>query len=115
MVEGFFRIAFTGKSASGFGILVLNHGVVAGADVAGVTYDGTYIENQEKKTLEFQLIMHAPAGVTPVQTGVPVPAPVSLPITGSVKQEDVGTERPTLMQTPLGPVNVLFQKIRELA
>jgi hypothetical protein len=112
--EGFYRITFTGRAGSGFGILVLDRGNMAGADVAGSLYDGTYTEDPEGDSFHFQITMNAPAGITPVQTGIPIAAPLMLPFNGAVRRADIGSPVPTLVQTPLGPVNVLFQKIRGL-
>jgi hypothetical protein len=112
-MEGFFQIAFTGTAGSGFGMLVLQKGVVVGADVAGASYDGSYTENELTGQLDFEITMNAPAGVTPVQTGIPLTSPISLPIKASLLRDDIGTEKPTLVHTPLGPVNVLFKKIRD--
>jgi hypothetical protein len=112
-MEGFFQIAFTGTAGSGFGMLVLHKGIVVGTDVAGASYDGSYTENAFTGELHFEITMNAPAGVTPVQTGIPLATQISLPINASLLREDIGTEKPTLVQTPLGPVNVLFKKIRD--
>ena len=38
MMAGFFRIAFTGTAGSGFGVLVLRDGSIAGADAARQSY-----------------------------------------------------------------------------
>jgi len=114
MIEGFYRITFTGTSGSGFGLLVFHSGVIAGADVAGAMFDGTYSEEPTSHAIDFHVTMNAPAGVTPVQTGVPLVAPLSLPISGSFLTSDIDSDTPTLLQTPLGPVNVLFKKIRDL-
>jgi hypothetical protein len=113
MTEGFFRIAFTGATGSGLGILVLRNGSVVGADTGGGTYDGSYKENADTQALEFVITLSMPAGVAPVQTGIPLATPISVPINASLLQDDIGGANPTLVQTPLGPVNVLFAKIRE--
>jgi hypothetical protein len=113
MTEGFFRIAFTGATGSGLGILLLRSGSVIGADTGGATYDGSYKENADTHTLEFVITMSMPAGVSPVQTGIPLATPMSVPISASLLQDDIGGAKPTLVQTPLGPVNVLFTKIRD--
>jgi|ERR1700730_2267520 len=112
-MDGFFRIAFTGTAGSGFGVLVFHKGMIAGADVAGATFDGSYTENPTAKQLDFQVTMNAPAGITPVQTGIPIAAPMILPINGSILEDDIADEKPTLLQTPLGPVNIVFKKIRD--
>jgi hypothetical protein len=113
MTEGFFRIAFTGATGSGLGILVLHNGSVVGADTGGGIYDGSYIENADTHALEFVITMSMPAGVAPVQTGVPLATPMSVPVSASVPQNEIGSGKPTLVQTPLGPVNVLLTKIRD--
>jgi hypothetical protein len=106
MMDGFFRIAFTGTAGSGFGMLVLRNGIIAGADMAGSIYDGTYTENSQTEEIGLQLTMAAPEGVTLVQTGVPLAAPLILPITTTYRKTHS-------RQTSLGPVNVIFKKIRD--
>jgi hypothetical protein len=113
MMDAFFRITFTGTAGSGFGILVFHNGVIVGADVVGATFDGSYTENIATQALDFQITMNAPAGITPVQTGIALTTPLSMPITGSLPLGNINTGTPTLLQTPLGPVNILFLKIRD--
>lgn len=113
MIEGFFRIAYTGENGSGFGMLVFSNGAIAGADVAGATYNGTY-SNSPDGLVNFQVTMFAPAGVTPVQTGRPLASPMSLPISGALSEDGLKSENPVLLHTPMGPVNVIFKKIRDL-
>ena len=112
MTDGFFSIAFTGSAGSGFGVVLLYDGLVAGADVAGASYDGEYRENPTNHTLDFRITMRAPAGLTPVQTGVPLLTPLDLPITASFP-DDLGAGHPMLLETKLGPVNIVFRKIRD--
>ena len=113
MIDGFFRIAFTGAAGSGFGILALHDGSIVGADAAGAIYDGTYAENHVTGEINISVTMAAPAGITPVQTGVPLAAPMSIPITATIAQADLNSDKPSLLQSPLGPVNVVFRKIRD--
>ncbi len=65
MVDGFYRIVFTGAHGSGFGILVLRDGYVAGADVGGALYDGQYKLNESGDHLVIDVTMRAPAGIVP--------------------------------------------------
>lgn len=113
-MEGFFRIAFTGNAGSGFGVVVLCGGTVAGADVAGTIYDGVYTENPATGELGVQVNVTAPAGVTPVQTGVPLTESVTYPIDATLTSADIANETPVLLRTPLGPVNAIFKKLRDL-
>jgi hypothetical protein len=112
-MDGFFRIAFTGTAGSGFGMLVFHGGVIVGADVGGALYDGSYTNNSSTQALDFRVTMTAPAGITPVQTGIPVTEPINLPISGSLPLGNITSETPTLLETPLGPVNVVFKKLRD--
>jgi hypothetical protein len=94
-------------------MLVLRDGIIAGADMAGSIYDGTYTENPQAGEISLQIIMAAPEGATPVQTGIPLAAPIALPINTTLAQSDIATEKLILLQTPLGPVNVIFKKVRD--
>ena len=106
-------MAFAGTSGSGFGVLVLAAGKIAGADVAGAIYNGTYAENAKADQMTIDVDMAAPAGITPVQTGVPLAAPMILRIDATFAQADMVSEKPILFNTSLGPVNVVFKKIRD--
>ena len=114
MVAGFYRIAFTGSHGSGFGILVLQDGAIAGADVGGAMYDGVYKTDASGNSLILNVIMRAPAGITPVHTGVPLTAPADLPITATIPI-DLAGGAPILLETQLGKVNVIFSKIRDFS
>jgi hypothetical protein len=114
MFSGFFRITFTGAVGSGFGVLVFHDGTIAGADVAGATFDGSYNESAEIDRVNFQVKMSLPAGVAPVQTGIPLPAPIADTISGYFLISNIGSQNPTLLETGLGPVNLLIQKIRNM-
>jgi hypothetical protein len=114
MIDGFYRMTFTGTSGSGFGVVVFEGGVIAGADVAGGIFSGTYKEGATKGQVEFQISLTIPAGATPVQTGIPLTTSMTLPIEASLSESDIGSASPYLLQTPLGPVNVLFKKIRDV-
>lgn len=115
MMEGFYRIAYTGAAGSGFGILVFNSGKIAGADVAGGIYNGTYTEDGPTNQINYQVMMQIPAGVAPVQSGIPLAAPIAFPIQGVLQPSDVESGQPRLLQTPIGPVNVVFSKIRDFS
>jgi hypothetical protein len=112
MIDGFFRMVFTRTAGSGFSLLVFRGGNIAGADVAGAIYDRTYRENLETGEISVQVIMTAPAGITPVQTGIPLAESAALPINTTLTQEEIVIEKAILLDTPLGPVNVIFKKIR---
>jgi hypothetical protein len=113
MLDGIFRIAYTGTTGRGLGILVFHKGFVVGADTGGGTYDGSYTENPETRALDLFITLSLPAGAEPVMTGIPLSVAMNLPIRASLRQEDIDSDQPTLVQTILGPVNVLFKNIRD--
>ena len=113
MIDGIFRLAYTGTEGTGFGLLVLLNGSIVGADVSGGLYDGTYSEDLQTGKVRFSLNVAAPAGVPLVQTGVAPTSPVNIPITAYLDRDDLSSEKPILIKTHLGPVNVLFTKIRD--
>ena|SRR5438309_2277084 len=112
MTDGFYAIYYTGKSSSGLGMLVFNKGIIAGADAAGILYDGVYTTNQDKDILEGTIKMTIPPGISLV-TGAPVSQhsyilefPISLPL-------DLSQQEPLRIEIPTGPVNIIFKKIRD--
>ncbi len=111
MTSGFYSMAYTGAVGTGFGLIALSKGVIAGADVGGGMYDGTYVE--KASGIDFKMTMKFPAGVIPVQTGIPLTQPMTVPFDVSLPS-DLGAEKPVLLQLPMGPINVIFKKLREL-
>jgi hypothetical protein len=110
MTSGFYSIAYTGAVGTGFGLLAISKGVIAGVDVAGSTYDGTYVERSS--LLDLKLTMRMPVGTIPVQTGVPLTEAIDIPLELSLPN-DFGAGKPLLVQMPIGPVNVIFKKVRD--
>ena len=114
MLEGFFRVAFTGATGVGLGILVLRQGRVVGADAGAAVYDGSYTEIDAGSVVEFDVTMNIPAGVAPVQTGLALGSPISVPIKASIPLENIEKQIPTLVNMSLGPVNLILTKLRDL-
>jgi hypothetical protein len=110
-IDGFYSMSYTGAAGSGFGLIVLFRNLIAGSDVAGATYDGTF-ENEGAEYFNIRVKMKAPVGAWLVQTGVQLTSPLELPIGLTVKA-DFASGEPILAETPLGPVNVAFRKLRE--
>ena len=75
-------------------------------------YDGTYAENPTTGDVAIKVNMHAPAGATPVQTGIALTADAIFPISANLPRVAMDNEAPILLKTPLGPVNLVLRKIR---
>ena len=67
MREGFYKVDYQGKISLGFAVVVLDSGMVVGADFAGGIYDGTYKWNEQKQLLETKVTVQVPEGVQLVQ------------------------------------------------
>ena len=114
MLEGIFRIAYTGKQGNGLGVLLFQKGTIVGADSGGGIYDGFYTENADTGATDLTITLTLAAGAIPVTTGIPLATPRSTEIKTSLRQDAINGEKPTLVLSELGPVNLLFKKLRDL-
>lgn len=111
-LDGIYLITFRGAADWGIGMLVLQNGVVTGADAAGVLYDGDYEAQGSLVNIELRLTV--PAGVSLVQ-GTPVqPKTYTVPAKISVDRNAFDSQETVLLELPPGPVNVIFQRLRSL-
>ncbi len=93
-------------------ILVLRNGLVCGTDTNAVQIDGTY--TVDINSLIVNLTVIVPPGVSLVQGTPAQPTVYQFPINALISLSRIGTTEPTLVQTPLGPLNVLMRKLRDL-
>lgn len=111
MEDGFYSIYYTGAYGVGMGVLAAKDGVLVGADIGGATYEGQ-IQSNANTGMETGVIrMTVPAGL-PLVTGAQVSGqPYSMEIPISVPATSIA-QGPVTLQTPTGPVNVIFKRIR---
>ncbi|MCH7500680.1 MAG: hypothetical protein IH886_11830 [Nitrospinae bacterium] len=112
MVDGIYQITFRGAADWGVGMLILKDGTVTGADVGGVLYDGTYTDQGSK--ISVNLALTVPPGVTLVQGAPPQSKEYKFDFKLSLDKKVIETKEPVLVQTPQGPVNVIFNRLRNL-
>lgn len=110
--DGFYSINFRGAADWGIGMLAVHNGKVTGVDVGGVTYDGS-AASTPGGNIGVSLVLNVPAGVALVQ-GISKPQPWQLPINVSVPEQSLGNGQPVAVGTPIGPVQVVFKKLRDL-
>ncbi len=110
--EGFYSVTFAGHADYGFGIIILDTGVVIGADVGGVLYDGIYDFNHKTEMLDVSVTLTVPPGVPLVMGVPPQTIEYKFKIVTSLPRT-LGNETPITIDTPSGPVNVIFKKIRD--
>ena len=113
MVDGIYLMTYRGAADWGSGMLLLQNGMVTGADVAGIQYDGSYVETSD--SIEVNLVLTVPPGASLVQ-GVPAqPFTYKIPIKSVLPKSAITKLEPILMELPPGPVNVIFKKLRDLS
>jgi hypothetical protein len=102
-MNAIFSVAYTGQSGRGLAVLVFLQGTIAGADMAGGIYDGTYHLTDDGGLLG-KVRMKIPAGV-PLVTGTkPATEPYAVDFEISLPS-DMGGEKPVLLTLPVGKVN----------
>ena len=110
MREGFYRIDYTGFAGSGFAILVFDTRTIVGSDMVGGKYDGENVFNPQTQMLDTRIKVTVPSGAWLVM-GIPAQDKEwEFEFSASFPRET--SETPLLIQTPFGPVNVVFRFLR---
>ncbi len=110
--EGMYGIAFTGTHDSGKGTLILENGIVFGADEAGGRYDGNYAYNRVTGMIESKIKVTIPPGVETVQGIPPQPFEFAFNVEAQFPR---GTDETIIqVKTDAGPVNVRIRFLRAL-
>lgn len=110
-MEGFYAMYYTGVSGVGNAVMIVDNGLVVGADVAGGLYNGSYWID-ENGFLDFDIVMTVSAGSILV-TGQTFPGPIELTIKSKLAPS-FSNGQPVQIETSLGPINAIFKKIREV-
>lgn len=111
--DGFYVGYFTGSDGNSIGMFVFMKGIVTGADAGGGRYDGSYlwrpdrsrivVDIQFRHSIGNQLITKATAESSPVAVEMTLELPADF------NRHDVHR-----IETPFGPINAKFEKIRGL-
>jgi hypothetical protein len=101
-----------GRKGLGLGLLLLKNGVIAGADAAGATYDGTYTELDDG-TAEGSVTMTVPPGVQLVTGATAATEPIVHEIPLRLPA-NLGGGNALPLQTPTGPINIIFKRLRDV-
>jgi hypothetical protein len=112
MSKAIYVAYLTGVAGQSIGLFYIGDGVIAGVDAGTMKYEGSYAVLDDG-SLEGAIEYVLPPGV-PLITGAPsgvAPARVTLKL-GLPAGFDDG--RVVAIETPLGPVNAKFEKIKEI-
>ncbi len=109
-IDGFYVAYISGMVGLGMAMFIFRDGVVVGSDMAGVSYDGTYIPSEDHRTVHVTASVKVPGGTTLVQGRVVPPEGESFQIDRSIP---IVSDAPFFpLDTPHGPVNVRLTKLR---
>lgn len=111
-MQGFYAFYYTGVSGFGHAVLIINDGIVTGADATGGVYDGRYTVGDGGE-FEIEVTLTVPAGATLV-TGQTLTDEFSKTISAKLRA-GFADGQPVPVQTPMGPVNAIFKKVRGMA
>ena len=86
-------------------------GEIRGGDVAGVKYEGKWHYVDDGAHIDFSMWMKIPPGVRLVTGAPPEGQETELLMRHKELPKDFGNGSPVLIETPSGPVRVMFHKI----
>jgi hypothetical protein len=112
MARALYVAYFTGIAGQSIGLFYIGDGMLVGIDVATMQYNGSYMTKPDgslEGVVEYvlpagaSLITGAPAGVAPTTVSVKLTLPA-----------DFAGGRVIKIDTPLGPVNARFEKVKDI-
>jgi hypothetical protein len=112
MPKALYAAYMTGAAGQTVGLFLIGDGIIAGVDVGAMRYDGAFTTNPDgslEGAVEYvippstPLITGAAAGAAPMRVSIALKLPANF---------DDG--RVVTVDTPLGPVNVRLEKIRDI-
>lgn len=115
MLEGRFLVTayFAGAMGNSMALFYVGDGIIAGIDVGGAIYDGRLEHDAASKTVRGVIKFGIPAGM-PLITGLAGPSsPTSIDVPVEFPETFLGGQTVRL-DTLVGPLNVRFEKIRDL-
>ena len=110
MREGIYKVDYAGRMGLGFAVLVIDTGMVVGADAMGGTYDGTYSWNEVTRRVDVIVNVKVPEGVMLVQGQVAPAGGLTFDVSCSFSREAVNELVPA--NTDFGRVDVVIDLLR---
>jgi hypothetical protein len=112
IINGFYAVYLSAKTGQGFAMLLLRNGQIVGADASGVLIDGRYTESAANDYMA-KCTVKTPANTQFLQGGFSGPQGESydldLPLPNDFLSRDF-----VRIETPRGPINAKFVKVRSL-
>lgn len=106
-IDGIYTAYLVGVAGQGMAMFVFHDGKIAGADVAGLVFSGSYTET--KGRVVGQVIYSMPAGSVSI-TGASFEKPSDEIIVPIDLPTDLDPKETYRINTPIGPLNARFVK-----
>ena len=112
-MDGIYSVYMAGQAGVSQALLLIKDGILVGADVGGLKYDGEIEAKPDGTGFSCSVVYVIPAGASLITTAnspteaMQIPLKFELPI-------DFAQGAPIRIETPLGPVNARFEKLRSL-
>jgi hypothetical protein len=111
-MDGFYIAYLTGSGGSSMVLFAVKEGRLIGADVGGTKYDGRLEKKPGESGFSCHVQYTVPPGTVLITGSGPVATPTNVNLTFDLP-ENFAEEIVVGIQTPLGPLNATFSKLRE--
>ncbi len=111
-LDGFYAAYLSGKHGQGLAILIFRRGRIVGADAGGVMYDGEYTAMLDGE-LSITVSLKSPPNTQMVQGGTASPKGDETELSFQMPS-DFASKEFIRVDTPRGPVNVRFVRLRDI-
>jgi hypothetical protein len=113
MIDGIYAAYFSGGRGVSAAMFLFWDGRVAGADIGGMKYDGLYQIDEEAKDVSFAVKYYVNPGDNVISGPNELTEPTEVRLTFTVPL-DFYEKDYVRIDTPFGPVNARFEKLRDL-
>jgi hypothetical protein len=110
---GIYAAYFTGASGNSLGIFLIKDGIIAGADIAGWKYDGSFSLSNDDRRIVGNIRFTIPPGEVSISGAIAGGEPLEMIVPISFPT-DIRNDEFYRIETPAGPINARFDKIRDL-
>jgi hypothetical protein len=111
-LDGFYAAYLSGKVGQGFAMLIFREGQIAGADMAGVLFNGKYSE-KNNGFISVSLSIKTPPNVNLIQGGTSGPHGLETKLDFEMPS-DFSSKPFIRIEGPRGPVNTKLVRLRGL-
>jgi hypothetical protein len=110
-IEGIYAAYMAARAGTSVLLFVIKDSKITGVDVGGLKYDGEIAKSQAG--YRCSLVYLIPAGAALITGHSPPTAPQRVPLEFDLP-DNFANGQTLRIETPLGPLNARFQKLRDL-